>query len=251
MKLGIIIQSRMGSSRLPNKMTLPFYKGKGIFEIILNRLKEAQLEIPIVLATTDNKRDDCLEEIATKNNIKVFRGSENNVLERFIKTAEENNIQKIIRICADNPFLDLNDLERQINDFKQIKADYLSYCKKDKTPTILTSFGFWTEGVTLKALKKAASVTEDTLYLEHVTNYIYKHPKEFILKFKEIDPYFDQNSNIRLTVDTVSDFETAKEIYLNLKKTNSDFKAINIIEFVKTNLRWLKEMKKEIEENKK
>jgi len=251
MKLGVIIQSRMGSSRLPNKMTLPFYKGKGIFEIILNRLNEAQLEIPIILATTDNERDDCLVEIAIKNNIRVFRGSENNVLERFIKAAEINNIQKIIRICADNPFLDIEDLERQINDFRNIEADYFSYCKNDKTPTILTNFGFWSEAVSLKALKKTANLTDNKLYLEHVTNYIYKHPKEFKLKFKEIDPYFDQNSNIRLTVDTALDFEIAKEVYLSLKKTNSDFDAINIIEFVKSNPQWLKVMKKEIEENKK
>src|SRR5690554_6264340 len=115
--LGIIIQARLGSKRLPNKMLLPFYKEKGVFEILIEKLKVHFSSIPIILATSLETTDDPLIAICEKHNLYFYRGSESNVLERFIDTAKHFKISKIIRICADNPFLDFDELENLKNEF--------------------------------------------------------------------------------------------------------------------------------------
>ena len=103
--LGIIIQARSNSSRLPNKVVLPFYKNKGILELIIEKLKNTNYKI--FIATTINKDDDVIEQIALKNNLQYFRGSEKNVLSRFIRIAQENNLKYVLRVCSDNPFINI------------------------------------------------------------------------------------------------------------------------------------------------
>jgi spore coat polysaccharide biosynthesis protein SpsF len=251
MSTGIIIQARTGSTRLPRKMILPFYNGTGILGTILTRLKEANLEIPIILATTTNPNDDIIEEIANKHDINVSRGSENNVLSRFIYSAEKNSIQKIIRICADNPFLDLAALKHQIKSFKNSETDYWCYSKSDRTPTIKTHYGFWTEGVTLEALKKVSSLTSQKLFQEHVTNYIYSNPERFNLHFENISQSVEKETNIRLTIDTFQDFETTKEIYSELIAKQIPFEANQVICYIKSKPEWIEIMRNQIIANNK
>ena len=106
----IIIQARTGSTRLPQKMILPFYENEGIFSLILNRLTSNFKKENIILATSSNPNNDVLAEIARRYGINCFRGSENDVLQRFIDAANQFNATKIIRVCADNPFLDMDFL---------------------------------------------------------------------------------------------------------------------------------------------
>ena len=87
--LGIVIQARTGSTRLPNKMLLPFHASKGILELLLEKLRNSFNNLPIIVATTTNNRDDVIVELCLKNKIKYFRGSENNVLQRFIDVANK------------------------------------------------------------------------------------------------------------------------------------------------------------------
>ena len=104
MQTGIIVQARTGSTRLPNKVLLPFYKEQCILDIILQRLKT--LKYPVVVATSSHPNDNKIVKAAKKNNVQIFRASEENVLERYIDCAIENNFSNIIRVCADNPFID-------------------------------------------------------------------------------------------------------------------------------------------------
>lgn len=250
--LGIIIQARTGSSRLPNKMVLPFLDNKGILELLIGRLTNAGIDKRnIVLATTINKTDDILEEIAHKYNINVFRGSEDNVLQRFISAADEFNFDKIIRICADNPFLDIYALLKQINLFESIDVDYLCYALSNNTPTIKTHFGFYTEAVTLNALRKIERMTNDSIFLEHVTNFVYINPQEFSIQFEYIDKEIEKQNHIRLTIDTIKDFELGKCIYRELVNKNIEFKDSNIVHFIMQNNIYIETMKIEIEKNQK
>src|SRR5690606_264722 len=171
---------------LPNKMLLPFYNNKGIFEIILQRLKDSHLSIPIIIATTVNEPDKQLIEIAGKYGFSYYTGSEDNVLNRFIETAKHYKIDNIIRLCADNPFVDIEAIKHQIKSFND-NFDYWCYSMNDNIPTIKTGFGFWTEMVTLAALKKVALLTDEKLYKEHVTNYIYTHLNNFSTHFEKIE----------------------------------------------------------------
>jgi spore coat polysaccharide biosynthesis protein SpsF len=247
--IGIIIQARTGSMRLPKKMILPFFKGKGILQTILIRIKKANLNIPVVLATTTNPTDDFLAEIALKQEIPVFKGSEHNVLNRFIKAGEKHGLDKIIRICADNPFLDLTALEIQIKAFCEMDVDYWCYALSDDTPTIKTHYGFWTEGVKLSALKKVAEYTDDRLYQEHVTNYIYSNPNQFSIHFEPIEKTIEQEKNVRLTIDTEDDFKLGQKIYSNLNELELPATAINILKYLNENPEYFETMKNEIAKN--
>lgn len=246
--ISIIIQARTGSTRLPNKITKTFFDNSTLLDIIISRLKE--VKTPIIVATTDKKTDDQVEKIALDNEVNIFRGSENNVLSRFIKTAEKYNIDKIIRICADNPLLDVDSLLKLKEEFIISNVDYWCYSTKDKTPTIRTHYGFWGEGVTLSALKKIQSMTNDSLYAEHVTNYIYTYPKTFKIHYEQINSKVEQ-SLLRLTIDTIKDFELVKEIYSELISRNIKITALNVSKFVSENDEWLKVMQNEINLNRK
>ncbi len=249
MKTGIIIQARTGSSRLARKMVLPFYEGKGILETILVRLNQAHLGVSIVVATTEKETDDIICEIAVRCGVDFFRGNEMDVLSRFINAAEKYEIEKIIRICADNPFLDLYSLKNLIYNFDDSNYDYMSFCKANGTPTIRTHYGFYAEGVNLKALKKIESLTDDQLYREHVTNFIYSTAEHFNIHFETIDEEVEKAENIRLTIDTLSDFSLAQTIYHKMKKNKIPFHPNNIVRYIGDNAQWLNLMKNEIARN--
>lgn len=250
MSLGIIIQARTGSTRLPQKMLLPFYNGFSVLELLLTRLKNNISETNIIVATTINRADDEIFSIATKHNVTCFRGDENDVLNRFINAAKENKISRIIRICADNPFLDILSLKVLIEKFSMSSCDYMSFSTSDGIPTIKTHYGFWAEAVTLEALEKVSELTNEKLYHEHVTNYIYTHKANFRCQFIEIDREVEQ-MRIRLTLDTLSDFEMQKEIYSVLVETNNEFSIKHVIDVLNKHPKFFEIMNEQIQLNSK
>jgi len=108
-----IIQARMGSSRLPGKMMMEL-AGTPIIEWVVRRVQGAALLDDIIVATSDADIDDGLALIAKNLGVQVFRGSEANVLDRFIKAAEYCEADTIVRICADNPLIDPGEIDRLI-----------------------------------------------------------------------------------------------------------------------------------------
>ena len=228
-------------------MIRPFYKGQSLIEIIIERLKMSKT--PIIVATTTNPRDDQIEEIALKNSVNFFRGSETDVLQRFIETAEFFNVNKIIRVCADNPLLDINSIIEIKYSFDKANVDYWCYSKKDFTPTIKTHYGFWVEGVTLNALYRVHEQTKDPFYREHVTNYIYSNSESFSIHHKKIDPRIEKSSNIRLTIDTQIDFDLVQMIYYELLQNKIKLSAEEIVKFVNLHPEWISIMEKEINKN--
>jgi len=248
--LGIIVQARLQSSRLPKKIILPFYKEKGIVELLLENLRMNFNQYPLIIATTTNPIDNKLVEIGKKLGIIVFRGDENNVLERFIMAAEKSGIQKIIRVCADNPLLNMNDLKYLIDDFENEEVDYIGFETSNNVPTIKTHYGLWAEGVTLNALKKISNLTKDGQFLEHVTNYIYTNRLLFKQKYLPIPETIEQKK-LRLTVDTVMDFEVCKAIYNAICENKNIEDVSKLASFVWKNDDWVKKMEMQITLNSK
>ncbi|MEA4994965.1 MAG: glycosyl transferase family 2 [Petrimonas sp.] len=242
----IIIQARTGSKRLPNKMIKSFYNDKSLLEITIERLKS--LNIPIIVATTKEKNDDAIESIAISKDVLVFRGDENDVLSRFIEAATKFNVEKIIRICADNPLLDLSSILDLKNSFTESNVDYWCFATHDKTPTIKTHYGFWGEGVTINALKRIKELTSENLYREHVTNYIYTHPDKFSIHYEIINPIIERNK-LRLTLDTKNDFELIRKIYSDITNNKIIINALNVSNFVLNRKDWLEIMENEIKLN--
>jgi spore coat polysaccharide biosynthesis protein SpsF (cytidylyltransferase family) len=249
---GVIIQVRTGSTRLAGKMILPFYEGQPMIELILDRFdSELSNSIPLIIATTDNPLDDAIENIARKKKINLYRGSENDVLMRFIRASEKFNLQNIIRICADNPLFDVKGTFELTSYIKSGNWDYIGYKIKGNRPTILTHSGFWGEVVTLSALKKAHKETSESFYREHVTNYIYERPEKFSVKLVDAPDYLFYRDDIRLTVDTTEDFEMMKELYSRLIEENIRPEPVNIISYIDDHPEYLTRMNRQIELNRK
>lgn len=247
----IIIQARTGSTRLPRKMILPFYENEGIFSLLLKKLTSAFDKNDIILATSTNPNNDILVEIAERYEVNYYRGSENDVLQRFIDAAKEFEAENIIRVCADNPFLDVFYIEQLIEKFEKFNCDYLSYITSDGTPSIKTHYGFWAEAVKLSALEKVRELTNENLYHEHVTNFIYANRDIFDVNFFEIIPQIDKHKDIRLTIDTQVDFDIQKEIFNKLNNNIPNFTSLNVIDFLEDNPHYLDIMRNEILKNQK
>jgi len=246
---GFIIQARTSSSRLPDKILLPFYKNKTILDIIIERMAKRFNNYPIILATTTNQADDILYRFAERWKIKFFRGDEQNVLTRFIEAAKENDLTSIIRICSDNPFLDMDSLDELIQESQDENFDYVSFRVNSK-PAIKSHYGLWSEYVTLPALKIVALNAYHDNYKEHVTNYIYENPSLFKIKWIDVPPYLTK-AELRFTVDTIEDFHLQQEIYTRLIRRNKNFKIIDLINFIYSEKSYLDLMKEQIKKNQK
>lgn len=248
-QLGIILQARTGSTRMPEKVICPFFNEKSILDLLIEKVQK--LSIPAVLATTVNPSDDRICKLADRHDFPVFRGSENDVLDRFIQGAREHKFDKIIRVCADNPFLDLAGMKSLISAFEKSDADYLSFQLAGNKPSILTHFGFWTEAVRLDALEKAQQLTNEKLYHEHVTNFIYGNPEIFNVQFIQADPLVFSRTDIRMTLDTPEDFKIQQQIFATISKENPNFGIPEIVSWLDRRPEILEIMKNEILKNQK
>lgn len=249
MNFGIIIQARLGSTRLPRKILKEFYDSKTLLEIVISNLQKVA-GAKIVVATSINPNNDELESFLNERKITVFRGSEDDVLSRFIGAAEENEVDGIVRICSDNPFLDWHGVAALIEKAKTSDADYIGY-RINNTPSIKTHFGFWGEYVTLEALKRVAATTEEKPAHEHVTIQIYTHPDEYKCEWIECPEFLQGRNDIRLTVDNIEDFENAQRAYSTLYEFNHNFGLEDVMKYIDANDDLRKSMKKMIENNQK
>ena len=230
MNLGILIQARLGSTRLPGKILKPFHGDKCILDIILDKLHQAS-DAKVIVATSTSKDNDALVEHLEQNGELFFRGSENDVLDRFIKAAEKFHVDGIIRICSDNPFLDPDGIKALSEKARHSEAQYIGF-RINGLPSIKTHFGFWGEFVTLDALKKVAASTDDLPAHEHVTIHIYSHPEEYRCEWIDCPDFIQGRNDIRLTVDTQEDFENAQQVYADLTKTKHNFGLEEIVSYI-------------------
>jgi len=246
LKTGIIIQARVGSTRLPFKVVLPFDHTKAIIEIILENLKSNSAGIPLVLATTESGDDEVLCKVASNMEVDCFRGSEQDVLGRFIMAAEEYGFDRIIRICADNPFLDVPGTISLLDQINDGRYDYAAYRVAGNIPSIKSHLGLWGEVVSLEALKKVKRETSNKLYYEHVTNYIYGHPEKFEIKWIDAPSSLYKRDDIRLTIDDTEDFNLGKELLYEMKEEKIGINPENLVQYLDSHPEYLALMKEQI-----
>lgn len=191
--------------------------------MIIEKLKQVLPASNIVLCTTRNSEDDTLEALADDFGIQCFRGSENDVLQRFLDAAESHGFDTVIRVCADNPFLSQTHIKELINSFNGQPCDYISFAYFDGTPIMKGHIGLFAEIMRVDFLKQIAERTDLPLYREHVTNYVYEHLDVFNARFIPVPEPFFGRKDIRLTIDTPSDFAYVQEIYAALFDGRADF----------------------------
>ncbi len=249
--IGIIIQARTGSTRLPGKMTLPFYRDQSLISLMISKFRQQAGNIPFVIATTRSSGDDIIAEICKKSEVPCFRGSENDVLNRFINAAEKYKFENIIRVCADNPFFDIASTLMLAKLLKANEADYAGFLMNGNLPSIKTHIGLWGEAVSYNALLKAASLTSNLLYREHVTNYIYSHPQTFKISLAPAPSGLSARTDLRFTLDTREDYELHRDIYNQLAANDKTEDLTELIGLVDQNTEFQQVMQNQISLNSK
>ncbi|MCU0435157.1 MAG: glycosyl transferase family 2 [Bacteroidia bacterium] len=244
---GIIVQARMGSTRLPGKVLMPFYENRSILEILLQRLQQNAARVPVWLATSALQADDAVATVAAEAGVGCFRGHETDVLQRFTQAAQQAGFTRIIRVCADNPFLDAGLLDELIAASMVSTADYCSYQLSGALPAIRSHWGIFAEYVTLDALKRAADATADMFYHEHVTNYIYGHPEKFNVQWINAPEGVYENLSVRLTIDTPEDFAALQQLYTDLANNSKPITFKNILAELKSRPALREEMQRQID----
>ena len=208
MRTVALIQARMGSTRLPGK-TLKEVNGKTLIEIMLHRLDKCQKIDKIIVASSTEKNNDELEQHVKDLGHYCFRGSENDVLDRFYKAIEKEQYDYVVRLTADCPLIDPVLIDKVIQTTITSKKDYGSNISpgKEHFPD-----GQDTEVFKYKVLEDAWNKARLPSEREHVTPYIRTNLNNIFSNFiYENDTNFNY---IRMTVDTHEDFD-AIELLVN------------------------------------
>ena len=244
MKIGAIIQARTSSTRLPQKVLkpLPFNSKTNVLQQVIRRVSKSELIDEIIIATTTHDEDEKIVEVAKKENIKFYKGSLENVLERYYDAALENSLDVVVRITSDCPCADANVIDEIIKKHIDSDADYTSNTLTRGFPR-----GIDAEVINFSVLEKAYENATDKFEKEHVTPFIYKtHPEDFKIVQYETK---NDNSDIRITLDTPQDYALLCSVYDNLYDKNEFFSLEDIIELF-NNKPYLKDINSEITQKK-
>ena len=229
MKVVGIIQARMGSTRLPGKVMLELC-GMPVLAHVIRAVHAIKRVDEVVVATTQNPADEVIAACAKKYGTSVFRGSEDDVLDRYYQAAKHAAAGVVLRVTSDCPFLDADLISMMISDFLAIsdnrRLDYMSN-------TLVRSFprGFDAELMTFTALQRAWCEAKSVAEREHVTAYIYRRPDIFRLcghrGARDLSKY-------RLTLDTEEDWRVIQAVGTALESGRSRPTANDLIRFLDT-----------------
>lgn len=229
LKVGAIIQARMKSVRLPDKilMPLPYPTGKPLLWWIFQGALKSKMIHEVVLASSNNKENDLLGPFCAANSVMFFRGSETDVLSRFTQVIRQNGFDVVVRLTGDNPIVDSTWLDNAIAHHIQNQNDY--------THTSGLPLGMNFEVISAKALMSLEERSLTDVDREHVTHYIRNHAD---FKKEEIRLLPDENlEGVRLTIDYPSDFATLSLIFSLLNE--GELPDLNLINKIKSEKKWI------------
>lgn len=201
----------MGSTRLPGKV-LKDLGGETVLARVVNRLRQTRLISELLVATTDQPADDAVVAECRRYSVAVFRGDQEDVLDRYFRAAQQAKADIVVRITADCPLIDPEITDKTIAAFLETRPDYASNALVLTYPR-----GLDTEVMTFAALERAWREARKLYEREHVTPYIYEHPTEF--KLLSVTDDVD-HSDHRWTVDTAEDLDLVRAIYARLPNTS-------------------------------
>lgn len=206
--IGCIIQARVGSTRLPGKVIKEIDGVNTVLDYVINQVKFSKKIEKIIVATTDLIEDEVICKNLSLLKIEFFRGSSEDVLDRYYQCAKKFSIDNIVRVTADNPLIDPNIIDLVIDEYENNKCDYASNTLHRTFP-----YGTEVEVFSFKSLKKAWNDSKKPSEREHVTPFIYNPQNGFIL----INTENQENlSYLRYTVDRIEDLKLVREIIKNI-----------------------------------
>ncbi len=224
-KIVAIIQARMGSTRLPGKVMKDLC-GKTVLAHDIERVKQSKFIQEIVVATTTSEKDGSLVREALNNGVKVYRGSEEDVLSRYYEAAVESNADTVVRITSDCPLIDPFIIDRVVNCYIENDYDLVTNAGLDWTQRTYPR-GLDVEVFSFNILKEAHEKAKKPYQREHVTPYIYENSENIFYYKNDVD-----YSKYRWTLDTEEDFELIKAIYKALYKGKHDFYFYDLLELL-------------------
>lgn len=204
MNIVAIIQARMSSNRLPGKV-MKKAQGKTVLRHVIDHVRCCQKITDIVVATTKNSDDDVITKESSHADAIVYRGSLDNVLDRYYHAAQVAKADIIVRITSDCPVIDPNVICRLIEHFNNHPNQDLHYVRGNGFP-----IGVNAEVFSFDALERSWHEASIDYELEHVTPYIYNHPELFTVDFLE---NIEDLSQLRLTLDTPEDWLLINTLY--------------------------------------
>lgn len=216
-----IIQARMGSTRFPNKVLMDL-GGKTILEHVITRVSQSKFVDDIIVATTIGKQDLSIVSFCASHGVRVFVGSEEDVLDRYYQAARLVKPENVIRITSDCPMIDPEIIDLIGHQHSVAKVDYSSNTLEETYPD-----GLDAEIFTFASLEFAWSEASLKSDREHVTPFIKKNPN----KFKLLSVKNDINiSHMRWTIDQIEDHNFLSEIFSSLYPRNPNFRTEDVLE---------------------
>ncbi len=197
-----IIQVRMGSTRLPGKVMMKI-GGRPLFVYLSERIAEARSVDSVIVATTTNPRDNVIVEECERSGIANFRGSETDVLGRYVSAARACQADIIVRVTGDNPFTDPESIDRVVAAIAQRGADYAIEAN--------LPIGTTGEALSWKGLLYLDSVSSAARHREHVTLYAKENPGALNCEFLNPEPVLNR-PELNFTVDSLNEYLYVREI---------------------------------------
>lgn len=231
MPIEIYVQARMSSTRLPGKVLMPVL-GKPLLKYQMERLSRVKLANQVAILTSVSSKDDEIVNFCNLHGFLCYRGSEEDVLARYYKVAQERCPEAIVRITADCPLIDPEIVDQVIQVYRNLspQIDYVSNSIQRTFPR-----GLDAEIFSFKALEQTYFDTKDPNEREHVTLHMYRHPEKFRL---ENVPSPIDLSQYRWTVDTPEDFQLIELLLKELYPKNRNFHLKDVLEVLQQHPDW-------------
>ncbi len=226
-----IVQARMGSTRLPGKVLLPL-GGEPMITHVMRRAARARSLDEVVVATTGLADDDALVDLATAEGWPIERGSETDLLTRYVDAARAHDADVIVRITSDCPLIDPGVIDRTVRAFQGGSVDYASNTLEPRT----YPRGLDVEVIGRAALERADREDRDPAWREHATPYLYRHPELFRLLGVPAPAREGGQSDQRWSVDTMEDYRLVELIFDALGR--DDFSWLEALAVVEANPSW-------------
>lgn len=229
MSVVIIIQARVGSTRFPRKI-LQDILGKPVLIRQLERVSHATSFDKLIVATTLNPDDDVIEEICINEGYKVFRGDENDLLDRHYQAGIKYNADYLVKIPSDCPLIDPQIIDKVIYFFLDNlnKYDFVSNLHPASYPD-----GNDVEIMTMSALEIAWKNAKADFEREHTTPFIWDNPQRFRIGNVEWETHQNLSMDYRFTIDYLEDYQFIQTVYEELYPTNPKFSLEDILDLLK------------------
>jgi len=224
-----VVQARMGSQRFPGKMLAKLGE-RDLLSWVLTRVCDAKQLDQVVLATSDGRDDDELANAASSFDVIVVRGSQNDVLDRFIQSAKIAQADIVVRVCADNPFVAAEEIDRLVIAHESGNYDYS--CNHQQKLNNRYADGFGAEILSTTLLNNIADSTTQQSHREHVTSYIWDNVEKYKIQAVAA-PAELAFPEIKLDIDTPQEMQQLNEFINEFGVTMSSSAAEIVIAFNK------------------